>query len=131
MSDPSHYPSNILVKDDLICMICTNISSDPHYITHCLGTSVYGRLCVYQWVGSNSNCPHCRITTSVERCAPISNDWLQRKINTLDVTCIHKEEGCTFTGTYGRLHDHVEECGYVEVECCNACAGCNILIQRR
>jgi hypothetical protein len=115
-------------KDDFICVMCLRIVDDPYNTTKCDCTAVYCKSCIMQWLSKKSTCPNCRATTSIRDCC--ANKWLQKKINQADVHCIHKEEGCTFTGTYGRLENHLaEECDY-EKEQCNW-EGCNEMIQRR
>src|ERR1700730_3675971 len=43
---------------------------------------------------------------------------------------LHKEDGCTFTGTYGRLEDHLDDgCDYELAEC--VWKGCTEVIPRR
>src|ERR1700682_117027 len=102
--EPTKYPSTILLasdKEDYVCVVCTSIAHNPYSTTNCECTAVYCKQCIKEWLSTKSTCPNCRTATAIHDCS--ANKWLQKKINQLDVKCVHNEAGCNFNGTYGKL----------------------------
>ena len=107
------------------CSICALILRDPQSTT-CCGNS-FCRGCIERSKVISPLCPLCK-----QHFETHPNKWLQRKLNQLEVYCIHKKDGCKWVGPLGRLDEHlnrnadmdklIEGCGFVFLKCsdCNA-----------
>ena len=106
--------------DEYACGICSKVLRNPH-LTVCCGQH-YCATCIDHWVGKErqGTCPHCR----EEGFSHVADKSVRRKVNALQVYCIHKDSGCKWTGELGNLEAHLDYgtgCGYVEVVCSNKC----------
>ena len=116
-----------LENDDRIsCKICMGVLVEPHLIT-CCGECAC-RSCFYRHWETESvrgdrkrRCPYCR--KEVSNFSLILNADLEREINKLIVRCIHSERGCGWSGQLKDGDSHLNNCGFVPINCPNGC-GC-------
>lgn len=95
--------------EPLICPICLGVLKDP-YITDCCGH----HFCHY-CIDRVETCPLCRKTNF----KIFPNLEKKREVSSIPVYCIHREEGCRWSGPLSRLFEtHLAlECRFVPRSC--------------
>ena len=105
------------LPDDYSCMICVKVLNEPH-LTDCCGQH-FCQLCLERWFERQGKkiCPHCRSESfSHMRYLP-----LKRKVDSLQVYCTFKKNGCDKITTVGELNSHADNCGFAPVACTQNC----------
>ena len=106
---------------DLDCPICFQVLWNP-FLTACCGNHLC-EVCVKATKEKSNQCPFC----NEEPISGIIDKKLQRKINELQVYCLHKKHGCLWVGELGKLAKHLEEdktdgeCKFVLLSCSLSC----------
>eukprot|EP00118_Oscarella_pearsei_P023002 m.270782 g.270782 ORF g.270782 m.270782 type:complete len:421 (+) comp40544_c2_seq15:35-1297(+) len=104
---------------DLECPICLSAMKDP-MLTIC--GHQFCESCLFQQPARHGKivCSECRKKLD-EESDVFPDNKLDRKILSLKVKCrLHKEK-CRWTGELRSIEDHLNDCGYVRVECTNEC----------
>ena len=101
--------------DDLICSICLLVQREP-VLTSCCGNH-FCNSCVQKVKLEQRPCPLC----GSENFTTMLDKYFSRKVNELEVACIHKNEGCLWQGRVSLLEKHVDpekgDCKYMRIEC--------------
>ena len=106
---------------DFDCPICLQLIWNP-FLTACCGNH-FCEACVILAKEQSNQCPFC----SEEPIGGITDKKFQRQINELQVYCLHKKHGCSWSGGLGKLTEHLEgdkidgECKFVSVSCSLSC----------
>ena len=105
------------LADDYSCIICTKLLNEPH-LTDCCGQH-FCQVCLERWFERQGRkiCPHCRS----ESFSHILSLPLKRKVDSLQVYCTYKKNGCDKMTTVGQLNLHTNGCGFVPVACTQNC----------
>ena len=82
------------------CPVCLQILHEP-YLVSCCGYS-FCKVCIKQAQTRNKSCPTCKEGFTV-----FPNKGLQRILNSFNVQCSNKKDGCTWTGELGDLDNHL------------------------
>jgi len=104
-------------SEDFNCPICLGILQEP-YLTACCGNH-FCEVCIDNVKEGNNKCPLCQTMPF----NGVINKHFKRKINELEVYCIHKQDGCKWKGEYGNLNQHLAvdkiegECQFVILKC--------------
>ena len=111
------------------CPLCLLVLCEPYQVT-CCGYS-YCKVCIERVKRENEPCPCCKNDFD-----DFPNKGLQRSLSGFKVSCVHKKEGCQWSGDYGQLashlnldppqHGQLEGCLMAEVPCIY----CHKLIKR-
>ena len=110
--------------DDLECIVCKNLASEPHQAT-CCGRTVCYR-CAEKWRKRNDSCPQCK-QSPLKMAA---NSCTKHRIENLPVYCKHYHSGCEWKGNMDAVKDHLDEdCQFEDVWCDHD--DCEEKIQRR
>ena len=110
--------------DDLECIICKNLASDPQQ-TNCCGHTLC-QACAKRWRARSGNCPNCRS----DKFETMSDIRIRRKIVGLTAYCPHYQDYCDWQGSTAKLEDHLsKECKY-KVICCPK-IGCTAVFNRK
>lgn len=108
------------VSDQMICLICKLVSSDPVFLL-CCHTNFYCYKCILGDKKDNPGtiiCPSC--STPVNSRTLTRNDNLRNTIYSLrSVICDYASRGCTVLNNIDTINDHVEICVYQPVPCTN------------
>ena len=107
-------------KEDYECPVCFEILKNP-FLTACCGNH-FCEACIEATKVSTNSCPFCEskpINGIVDR-------KLQRRINEMEVYCLHKKHGCSWAGTMDELTKHlaadnVNGCTYSLIPCSFSC----------
>ena len=106
---------------DFDCPVCFQIMQDP-FLTACCGNH-FCQVCMESTKEKNNRCPFC----NKKRIAGIVDKKLQRKINELQVHCLHRKNGCRWSGDLGKVSSHLNmneedgQCKYVLLSCPLSC----------
>ena len=84
------------------CPVCRLLLRDP-YQAVCCGTS-FCHSCSQQVKADNNVCPWCREDFKVT-----PNKGLNRSIKQLKIFCIHRKDGCEWTGELAELENHLNK----------------------
>ena len=116
----------------LECSICLQFLSDPCH-SDCECGNSFCRACIETIEEMNNPCPLCNERFGII----IPSKQLKRTLNSLQIYCPHKDEGCEWIDELGRLSDHFnvsptadsrfKGCELIPI----ACRYCNKLIPRR
>ena len=105
--------------EDHTCPICCFVLREP-FLTDCCGQH-YCRLCIKPVHEKNQPCPFCmskEFNVMVNRAE-------ERKVRELKVQCPQFLDGCRWTGTLGKLEEHIDRfqgsCQFIAVECHLGC----------
>ena len=110
--------------DDLECLICRNLASEPHQSGCCGHTMCYS--CAVKWQRQKNSCPHCRESPL----DLVKDPRTKRLITSLTLHCTHYKNGCSWKGSINNVSDHLQtECPYEEIDCGNE--ECGEKVQRR
>jgi len=90
----------------LLCSICNEVAYPP-VKTEC--EHLFCSFCLSLWLSSNTTCPCDRNVLSKDIKI---DEFLRRMIGEFIVTCIKKEDGCTWEGPYSNFGDHYEKCNF-------------------
>ena len=110
------------VEPHLVCMVCAKPFREPHQTSCCRQN--FCESCLKRWTKKTGQrcCPHCR--AEGRRFQHTLNLGLKREVESLEVRCSQRRNGCRWVGQLGQLERHLNSdsgCGYVEVECPNRC----------
>jgi hypothetical protein len=100
--------------EDLLCIICKNITINPHECSKCQGTFCYS--CLTQWNqrGHGHFCP-------VSRCFPTNyrpaNKFFIALLNQLRFSCQFKETGCEENLKLSEMESHELNCDFKGIKC--------------
>lgn len=86
----------------LECSICLQFLSDP-WLTDCDCGKSFCRACIESIQEMNHPCPQCNQQFG----AILPNRQLSSILNSLQIYCPHKEQGCQWTDEMGRLFEHM------------------------
>ena len=110
--------------DDLECLICRNLASEPHQSGCCGHTMCYS--CAVKWQRQKNSCPHC-CESPLDL---VKDPRTKRLITSLTLHCTHYKNGCSWKGSINNVSDHLQtECPYEEIDCDNK--ECGEKVQRR
>ena len=116
----------------LECSICLQFLSDPCH-SDCECGNSFCRACIETIEEMNNPCPLCNERFGII----IPSKQLKRTLNSLQIYCTHKDEGCEWIDELGRLSDHFNVSPTVDsrIKGCEltpiACRYCNKHIPRR
>jgi len=121
--DESLFVKPIKDGSPLKCPICFGVVDHPFRLpcSHVFCNDCIGAIRPTKSVeGEKLLCPMDRKPFTMDQITP--ERYLQEIIEELDVVCVHKDKGCTWTGEYQTLaaHQH-NNCEFEEVECPNKC----------
>ena len=103
----------------LVCLICRLVAREP-YQTGCCG-KLFCKTCLTRWLQQRMSCPHCQ----QELLAGCFKDVrAAQEIGDLAVYCLHKSDGCDWTGELRQVKGHLKECVHDTKQ--TACARENI-----
>ena len=85
----------------LECSICLQFLSDPCH-SDCECGNSFCRACIETVEEMNNPCPLCNERFGII----IPSKQLKRTLNSLQIYCTHKDEGCEWIDELGRLSDH-------------------------
>ena len=112
--------------DELECVICHSLASNPHQ-TGCCGHTVCLECC-NRWKTRQNSCPQCRnvpLKMNVDR-------RIERNIGGLTTYCIHYEEECDWKGSMNAIQAHLDrDCEYESIACPNRSKGCENMVLRK
>lgn len=112
---------DVPVADEYHCPICLLVIKKP-MLTSCCGNH-FCQDCIQPILNKSSPCPMCKNSGFTV----LLNKHHQRKIEELTICCVHKKEGCEWTGPLSNLKDHLDKkCPNAMVTCTNKC-GENVL----
>ena len=83
------------------CPVCLLVLREPYQVT-CCGYS-YCKACIERVKADKEPCPCCKNNLFDD----YPNKGLQRSLFSLKVFCIHRKEGCQWTGEFGQLESHL------------------------
>ncbi len=99
---------------DLIkCKICFNILKNPYDCSICGNTFCYN--CINNIIKENKQCPFNCTNFSIKPSSYIITSYL----NTLNFSCLNKDNGCNEIISYNNLDKHDKECKYFYTNCPN------------
>ena len=115
------------LDDMFMCKIC-HLPSRNAYLSVCCGHT-FCKSCLdkikYSRTCSSKVCPVCRD----KKFSAVPNKQVDRKIRSLSVFCINKENGCDWQGELNDINGHISDgCMYESIECTN---GCGRTLQRQ
>ena len=98
------------LKTHLSCTVCMDLLTNP-YSTECGHT--FCKSCILNWTKSTPSCPVCRKSLKTIKHATI----IQNIIDDMQVYCVHKEKGCSWSGKKSEIQKHLNVCSLQTVEC--------------
>ena len=109
--------------DDLECIICKNLSRDPHQSKCCGHTMCHS--CADTWKRRNNTCPNCRESPFLT----VEDPRTKRYITGLSVYCPYYTSGCNWEGSLSSAKAHLtEKCAHAMITCTNE--GCGAMLHR-
>ena len=103
--------------DDFKCALCQNLLREPQ-LNDCCGEHLC-RACV----DKDQPCPLCNSLTF----QVIPDKKLARRMERAKIKCSMHDQGCDWVGKLENLESHLDptsgDCGYIHVNCTNACGG--------
>ena len=126
--DYSHsydFVNNGEMMDIFKCKICHSVSKDPYETQCCKNTFCKSCIDTAKKTGIRC-CPLCRrqpyqIVQAVQ---------ISRQIESLQVYCENRNQGCTWIGTLQTKNMHLKECPFEKVPCEYQIVGCNATVTR-
>ena len=119
------------------CPICKRILREPHQAI-CCGTSSC-KDCIKAVISEGKPCPSCEEELTESKVFP--NVSLKKRLYSLAVYCIHKGEGCEWTGELGQIDQHLNcnppvenllmGCPHTVIHCPFVYAGCGVTLSRK
>jgi TNF receptor-associated factor 4 len=64
-------------------------------------------------------CPSCQQPISKEKI--VNDNNLQKEIQNFEIYCTYKDKGCDWDGPLRDFPVHIETCGFLSIDCPNAC----------
>ena len=99
---------------DLIkCKICFNVLKNPYDCSICGNTFCYN--CIKNIINENKQCPFNCTNFEIKPSSYIITSYL----NTLNFSCLNKDNGCNEIISYNNLDKHDKECKYFFITCPN------------
>ena len=99
--------------DIIQCKICFNILKNPYDCSICGNTFCYD--CINNIITQNKQCPFNCTNFEIKPSSYIITSYL----NTLNFSCLNKENGCNEIISYNNLDKHDKECKYFYTTCPN------------
>ncbi|CAF1341999.1 unnamed protein product [Adineta steineri] len=115
---PKDRVINLTLPDLLVCTICDGIAWLPVACKNC--EKPFCLPCIETWKTEREDlitCPH-NCSEFIQRACPPA---IIHILNTLQVTCRYKTNGCAETLSYNNLEKHEKGCGYRLM----TCSGCD------
>ncbi|KAL9655241.1 hypothetical protein ABK040_009016 [Willaertia magna] len=117
--------TNTVNPELLECQICLEIVTDNRECKKC--GAIYCKECLAAWFkNNNKNCPHCNAQPVFLEKDFSLNQFVQRLVDNLDVTCPNQMNGCDLKIVKrGNLKEHLEKfCNGRIINCENEKFGC-------
>ena len=113
--------------EELLCPICHEIVEEPQQTT-C--GHLFCKKCIHGVRGQHGSyraayqqCPVCR-----QNCSTHSDNFTERRVKNLRVSCPNQEQGCAWVGGLGDAMDHLNSqdgCANEDVNCPYGCGQCS------
>ena len=120
------------------CPICKKILREP-YQAICCGNS-FCHNCIKQIKEEGKACPACEEEDS-EKFKIYPNTGVKNRLYSQTVYCLHKSEGCDWSGELGHVDEHLNRdppaedlckgCKYTTIHCPFVYAGCDDILPRK
>ena len=114
MADSEGGHSFELLRGDpplgLTCLICRLVAQEP-YQTGCCG-KLFCKTCLTRWLHQRNTCPHCQQELPVD--GIFRDVRAAQEIGDLAIYCLHKNDGCEWTGELRLIKGHLRGCVHEE-----------------
>ena len=109
--------------DDFKCSLCLRLLREPQ-LNDCCGEHLC-HACVKPFVDEGQPCPLPRCNSQTFHVIP--DKKLTRRMEKAKIHCFMREQGCEWVGKLENFDSHLDptsgDCGYIHVDCTNACGG--------
>ena len=114
------------VKQDLLCIICTEVPQDPRLCRH--KDHIFCLSHISRHLQNSQTCPYCRDPLTLETLRRPTG-FLKNCLDDLKIKCDYHDHGCPDVVRLEDLPRHVEQCEFVPVMCGHG--GCGMVVNRR